>query len=211
MSSRNSSGKKHKAANLGLEVSLFGASAATSTVSRSNGIASAAFGALLAGLLVILVGALVRAPLAKVPENTLKFVVGIMLTTFGTFWTGEGFGVNWPLEDVFLLILAAIYLASAFLLIVWLKRVKAGVREQPVVPIKERGVLEARARMEDQDTTTIVDALLVTPRHFSRSRLHLNSSEHLRSRRIRLCSPHGCSSPTCLRRPFPSSHLRFFP
>ena len=77
------------------------------------------------------IGLLVRKPLAKVPENTLKFVVGIMLTTFGTFWTGEGFGVNWPLADVFLLILAAIYLCTAFLLIVWLKRVKAGrVEEQ---------------------------------------------------------------------------------
>src|SRR5437588_8768265 len=121
----------------GLEVAFivitFGVSAATSTVSRSSGIASAALGALLAGLLVILVGAIVRVPLAKVPENTLKFVVGIMLTTFGTFWTGEGFGVNWPLADVFLLILAAIYLGAAFLLITWLKRVKArAIDNQPV-------------------------------------------------------------------------------
>src|SRR5215471_4723298 len=89
----------------GLEVAFivitFGASAASSTVSRSSGIASAAFGALLAGLLVILVGAILRVPLTRVPENTLKFVVGIMLTTFGTFWMGEGFGVQWPLADVF--------------------------------------------------------------------------------------------------------------
>ncbi|TMF48319.1 MAG: hypothetical protein E6I32_07770, partial [Chloroflexi bacterium] len=95
----------------GLEVAFivitFGLSAATSAVSRSSGIASAALGALAAGLLVILVGALVRVPLANVPENTLKFIVGIMLTTFGTFWLGEGFGVEWPLSDVFLLVLAA--------------------------------------------------------------------------------------------------------
>ena len=121
----------------GLEVAFivitFGVSAATSTVSRSSGIASSAFGALLAGLLVILVGALVRVPLAKVPENTLKFVVGIMLTTFGTFWTGEAFSVEWPLSDAFLLILATIYLCAAFLLIAWLKRVKAGaIANQPV-------------------------------------------------------------------------------
>jgi uncharacterized membrane protein len=63
----------------------------------------------------------VRVPLAKVPENTLKFVVGIMLTTFGTFWLGEGFGVEWPLSDAFILILAAIYLDVACLLIAWLK------------------------------------------------------------------------------------------
>ena len=120
----------------GLEVAFivitFGLSAATRTVSPSSGIASAALGALVAGLLVILVGALVRIPLANVPENSLKFVVGIMLTTFGTFWTGEGFNVAWPLSDVFLLILAAIYLGAAFLLIAWLKRVKKQQREQVV-------------------------------------------------------------------------------
>ena len=120
----------------GLEVAFivitFGLSAATSTVSRSSGIASAALGALLAGLLVILVGALVRAPLAKVPENTLKFVVGIMLTTFGTFWLGEGFGVEWPLSDVFLLILAALYLGASFLLIAWLKQVKKQQQAQAI-------------------------------------------------------------------------------
>ena len=120
----------------GLEVAFivitFGLSAATSTVSRSEGITSAALGALAAGLLVILVGAFVRIPLAKVPENTLKFVVGIMLTTFGTFWTGEAFSVVWPLADVFLLILAAIYVGAAFSLIVWLKRVKKQQREQVI-------------------------------------------------------------------------------
>jgi uncharacterized membrane protein len=126
----------------GLEVAFivitFGVSAATSTVSRSSGIASAALGALLAGLLVILVGALVRVPLAKVPENTLKFIVGIMLTTFGTFWLGEGYGVKWPLSDAFLILLAAIYLGAAFLLIAWLKQEKkqqlalATIENQPV-------------------------------------------------------------------------------
>ncbi len=120
----------------GLEVAFivitFGVSAATSTVSRSSGIASASLGALLAGILVILVGALARVPLSNVPENTLKFVVGIMLTTFGTFWTGEGFGVEWPLADAFLLILSAIYLGAAFSLIVWLKRVKKQQRAMQI-------------------------------------------------------------------------------
>src|SRR6266487_4133299 len=118
----------------GLEVAFivitFGVSAATSTVSRSSGITSAALGALAAGLLVILVGALVRVPLAKVPENTLKFVVGIMLTTFGTFWLAEGFNYEWPLSDAFLLVLVAVYLGASFLLIAWLKRMKKQQREQ---------------------------------------------------------------------------------
>ena len=67
---------------------------------------------------------MIRAPLTKVPENTLKFVVGIMLTSFGTFWAGEGFHVSWPLADVFILILAAIYLVASFLLVTALKQVK---------------------------------------------------------------------------------------
>jgi len=123
----------------GLEVAFivitFGVSAATSTVSRSSGITSAALGALAAGLLVILAGALVRVPLAHVPENTLKFVVGIMLTTFGTFWLGEGFGVEWPLSDAFILILIAIYLVASFLLTFWLKRVK---KQQPAQEIENQ-------------------------------------------------------------------------
>src|SRR5947207_2226524 len=115
----------------GLEVAFivitFGTNATTSTCTINcgiGGIASAAIGATIAGILVILLGALVRAPLKQIPENTLKFIVGIMLTTFGTFWAGEGFGVDWPLSDAFLLILAAIYLASSFLLVMWLKQTK---------------------------------------------------------------------------------------
>jgi uncharacterized membrane protein len=73
---------------------------------------------------VIFAGAVIRAPLTKVPENSLKFVVGIMLTSFGTFWAGEGFHVSWPLADVFILILAAIYLVASFLLVTALKQVK---------------------------------------------------------------------------------------
>lgn len=102
---------------------------------------------LAAGLLVILVGAIVHVPLANVPENTLKFVVGVMLTTFGTFWLGEGFGVEWPLSDAFLLILMAIYLSASFLLVVWLKQVR-----------KQR----AQA-IEDQSTPTTVQTQEVNP------------------------------------------------
>lgn len=112
----------------GLEVAFivitFGSSAAATVAAKSSGIASAAIGAAIAGVLVILAGVLVKAPLTKVPENTLKFVVGIMLTTFGTFWSGEGFGVNWPLSDLFILVLAALYLLATFVLVFWLKQVK---------------------------------------------------------------------------------------
>src|SRR6266436_9400665 len=125
----------------GLEVAFivitFGLSAASGTVSRSSGIASAALGALAAGVLVILVGAFVRVPLARVPENTLKFIVGIMLTTFGTFWLAEGFNYQWPLSDAFLLILVAIYLGASFLLIAWLKQVK---KQEPAQAMESQSV-----------------------------------------------------------------------
>lgn len=113
----------------GLEVAFivitFGSTAHASAVPGSiGGIGSAAIGALVAGLLVILVGALVKAPLTKVPENTLKYVVGIMLTTFGTFWTVEGLGGNWWLSDAFIPLLATIYLVVTLLMVVWLKATK---------------------------------------------------------------------------------------
>ena len=112
----------------GLEVAFivitFGSSTVTTVCNRTCGISSAAIGATIAGILVILLGALVRAPLKQVPENTLKFVVGIMLTSFGTFWAGEGFKIEWPLAAAFILVLIALYLAASFLLVLWLKESK---------------------------------------------------------------------------------------
>jgi uncharacterized membrane protein len=111
-----------------------------------GGIASAAIGAAIAGILVIGAGVLVRAPLKRVPENTLKFVVGIMLTSFGTYWAGEGFGYNWPLADVFILILVALYLVASFILITWLKQVKqqqvamAAARKDTMITAEQKGV-----------------------------------------------------------------------
>jgi uncharacterized membrane protein len=66
-------------------------------------VALAAAAAGLAVLLVIAVGAAARAPLARVPENTLKFAVGVMLSSFGMFWGAEGAGASWPGGDVSLL------------------------------------------------------------------------------------------------------------
>ena len=67
-------------------------------------------GALAACVVVILIGAAVRRPLSRVPENTLKFVVGVMLSAFGLFWTGESLGVEWPGADLAILALAATFL-----------------------------------------------------------------------------------------------------
>lgn len=65
----------------------------------------AALGAALAVAAVTGVGLAVRAPLARVPENSMKFAVGIMLTAFGVFWSAEGAGVEWPGADAALLVI----------------------------------------------------------------------------------------------------------
>ena len=73
----------------------------------------AAAGAIAAGILVSLAGMLLYRPLTRVPENTLKFAVGVMLSAFGTYWLGEGYGVSWPGADLALLGLIAWYAAAA--------------------------------------------------------------------------------------------------
>jgi Ca2+/H+ antiporter, TMEM165/GDT1 family len=72
----------------------------------------ASFGALAACALVLTGGVIVHRPLSRVPENTLKFGVGVMLSAFGVFWTGEGLGVAWPGQDLALLLFAALFLAA---------------------------------------------------------------------------------------------------
>ena len=84
--------------------------------SGAHAFGSAIVGAAIGLVVVLLLGAALRAPLAKVPENTLKFVVGVMLTSFGSYWAGQAMGIRWPLSDATLLLLIAGYvLLSAFL------------------------------------------------------------------------------------------------
>ena len=75
----------------------------------------AAVGALAAVALVACIGAMVRRPLSRVPENTLKFAVGVMLTAFGIFWVGEGLGAAWPGADLALFGLVALIGATSLL------------------------------------------------------------------------------------------------
>ena len=83
----------------------------------------ASLGALAALLLVIALGLVVHRPLASIPENSLKFVVGILLSAFGTFWVGEGLGISWPGADWAIPGLAIGFLLAAALTI-WLCRQK---------------------------------------------------------------------------------------
>jgi len=75
----------------------------------------AGLGALAACALVLAVGAVIHRPLSRVPENTLKFGVGVMLSAFGVFWTGEGLGVAWPGQDLALLLFAALFLGAGLI------------------------------------------------------------------------------------------------
>lgn len=106
----------------GLEVAFivitFGA---TSAVDKFIGIWNATIGAFLALLVVVVFGLIARGPLTKIPENTLKFIVGIMLVTFGTFWSGEGMGIEWPFSDLFLFVLAMFFLILSAVIVQWLK------------------------------------------------------------------------------------------
>jgi len=83
---------------------------------------AASVGAVAACALVTVLGLALRRPLARVPENQLKFAVGVMLSAFGVFWTGEGLGVAWPLGDLAIIVLGALFLAVALLAVVALKR-----------------------------------------------------------------------------------------
>jgi uncharacterized membrane protein len=85
----------------------------------------AALGAGGALVLVVIVGVLVRAPLARVPENTLKFAVGVMLTTFGIFWATEGAGAHWPGDDASLPVVLAFVVALSAASVAMLRRQRA--------------------------------------------------------------------------------------
>jgi len=87
----------------------------------------ASAGALAACLLVAGAGLLVHGPLARVPENTLKFAVGVLLCAFGMFWIGEGSGIAWPGEDLSVVGLAVLVLGGALAAVAIARRSHAQV------------------------------------------------------------------------------------
>ena len=87
-----------------------------------RGLPTAVAGGLLAMAVVAVAGVVVRRPLARVPENTLKYAVGVVLTSLGTFWAAEGMGASWPLDFVSILGLAVIYFAASRLAIAMIRR-----------------------------------------------------------------------------------------
>ena len=107
----------------GLEVAfiVIGFGSAQGKLGLAAGAAAAAV------IVVVAVGIAVRGPLARVPENSLKFVVGVLLTSFGTFWGAEGAGVTWPGSDL------AILGVAVFVALVSLALVRALRRRPPAL------------------------------------------------------------------------------
>jgi uncharacterized membrane protein len=83
---------------------------------------AAAAGAGVALVVVVVAGVLVRGPLSRVPENTIKFTVGLLLTSFGCFWGAEGAGVDWPGDELSLLGVIAFFAVVSLLLVRALRR-----------------------------------------------------------------------------------------
>ena len=90
----------------------------------SGGLHIAVAGGLLAMIAVAVLGVVVRKPLAQVPENTLKYAVGIILASIGTFWAAEGMGATWPLDLVSVLGIAAIYFGASRVAVMMVRRLK---------------------------------------------------------------------------------------
>jgi uncharacterized membrane protein len=100
---------------------------------RNLGLAAASAAA--AVLVVAATGAAVRAPLTRVPENAMKFSVGVMLTAFGTFWGAEGAGVSWPGGDAALLALVPVIAVVCAGYVALLRRASPPTRPQIAIPV----------------------------------------------------------------------------
>jgi Ca2+/H+ antiporter, TMEM165/GDT1 family len=90
----------------------------------SGGLHIAVAGGLLAMIVIAILGVVVRKPLAQVPENTLKYAVGVILASIGTFWAAEGMGATWPLDLVSVVGIAAIYFGASRVAVMLISRRK---------------------------------------------------------------------------------------
>jgi uncharacterized membrane protein len=105
----------------GVEVILI----VTALAARPGGRTPALLGAGLAAVATVGLGAALHRPLRRVPESELKYVVGLVLTSFGTFFTAEGLNVHWPLGDAALIVLAGLWLVVSQLMVRRLARAPA--------------------------------------------------------------------------------------
>jgi uncharacterized membrane protein len=112
----------------GLEVALI----VITLGAHQHRLALATVAAAAAVAVVVAAGLAVRGPLERVPENTMKFAVGVMLCSFGIFWAGEGLGISWPGGDAALPAIVLAVLGGSLLAVLTLRRGgTAGARRQP--------------------------------------------------------------------------------
>lgn len=107
-----------------------------------NSVPAAALGATAALVVVVAAGAVLRQPLTRVPENLVKYAVGIMLTAFGTFFAGEGLGVQWWQGDVAIPVLIGGYALASLLFVRLLLWRPAGIVDATPVRMLRSAVLE---------------------------------------------------------------------
>jgi uncharacterized membrane protein len=128
----------------------------------------AAVAAAVAIVLVVILGVVVKGPLARVPENTLKFVVGIMLTSFGVFWGAEGAGALWPGSDLSLLVVIPSVAVFALLIVIVMRarRTSRATREpgSPTVAAKVREAPDSQASADEPASVRASDPNPVTAR-----------------------------------------------
>jgi uncharacterized membrane protein len=112
----------------GLEVAFI---VITFAANSDASVGLAASGALAALVVVAVTGAIVHRPLTRVPENAIKYTVGVVLAAFGTFWTAEGAGVEWQLKEGMIIVLALGYWGASAAMVAYLKR-RPGAVERPL-------------------------------------------------------------------------------
>ncbi len=104
---------------------------------NQHNVGLAAASAAAAVLLVTFTGVALRRPLARVPENTMKFSVGVMLTSFGMFWGAEGAGASWPGGDAALLVIVPLVAAVSMAMVAWLRAATAARTEPNAATLRE--------------------------------------------------------------------------
>jgi uncharacterized membrane protein len=100
----------------------------------AGALGSAVVGATAAVVVLGVLGGLTYRLVARIPRRALRLFVGAMLTTFGTFWAGEGLGVAWPGDQTALLTLGAVYIVAALGLLSWVRHWRHGITPRSVRP-----------------------------------------------------------------------------
>jgi|ERR1700694_1610687 len=95
----------------------------------ANALVPAGIGAAAAGVVVIATGLVLHKPLERVPENSLKFTVGVLLSAFGTFWIGEGLGLTWFGQDASILGLIVAYAAFSWIAMLIARRAASPIKK----------------------------------------------------------------------------------